>query len=269
MAPTLKELKEVIEQTNDKLTALDERIRHNHEELITKIEKVEQVAKQALITAEKNEARLYELEEANEKQKKETEKELKSLKESIMNEINIPRLEAQLKATLIEIEDLRNRSMRSTLIFKNIKEEHKETWEDTTRILTNYIVDELGLEYTHDEIDFQLSRSHRGTPDAEGDTNETSTNHRGPRPIYAQFVNWRIAEEIRSKVIYMHSRKQSKVVVNQMFSKELTKRRNTALSKRKELLQETPNLQIRLDYPAVLRSRRKNSNDKWQLVGKF
>ena len=63
------------------------------------------------------------------------------MKETIKEEINIRKIEGQLKAALIELEDLRNRSMRSTLIFKNIKEERKETWEDTARILTNFIVE--------------------------------------------------------------------------------------------------------------------------------
>ena len=35
----------------------------------------------------------------------------------------IKRVEAQLKGAMIELKDLRNRSMRSTLVFKNIREE--------------------------------------------------------------------------------------------------------------------------------------------------
>ena len=40
----------------------------------------------------------------------------------------IKKVEAQLKAGSIGLEGLRNRSMRSTLVFKNIRE---KTWEDT------------------------------------------------------------------------------------------------------------------------------------------
>ena len=41
-----------------------------------------------------------------------------------IEKLNIKKLEAQAKGTLIELEDLRNRSVRSTLVFKNIREEH-------------------------------------------------------------------------------------------------------------------------------------------------
>ena len=143
------------------------------------------------------------------------------MKESIKEEINIRKIEGQLKTALIELEDLRNRSMRSTLIFKNIKEERKETWEDTARILTNFTVEDLKLSYRYDEIDNQISRAHRGSSE---DSNDNQTNHQGHRAIYAQFVNWRTAEEIRNRVIELNSKKQTPVIVNQMFSKELTKR---------------------------------------------
>ena len=57
-----------------------------------------------------------------------------------------------------------------------------------------------------------------------------------------------------------------KVIVNQMFSKELTERRNNALIKRKEYLILHPDLQIKLDYPATLKSRRKGQNNKWLIL---
>ena len=57
----------------------------------------------------------------------------------------IKKVEAQLKAAMIELEDLRNRSMRSTLVFKNIREETNETWEDTCQILSNFITTKLDL----------------------------------------------------------------------------------------------------------------------------
>ena len=94
------------------------------------------------------------------------------MKETIKEEINIRKIEGQLKAALIELEDLRN-------------------------------------------------RAHRGSSE---DSNDNQTDHQGHRAIYAQFVNWRTAEEIRNRVIELNSKKQTPVIVNQMFSKELTKR---------------------------------------------
>ena len=110
------------------------------------------------------------------------------LKTKIKQELNIKKLEPQLRGALMELEDLRNRSMRSTLIFKNVKEENNERWDDTARILCNYIVDQLDLNYTY-EIDSHISRAHCG-----GDSNEEEPiqeqhhqKKQGPKPIYAQF----------------------------------------------------------------------------------
>ena len=54
-----------------------------------------------------------------------------------------------------------------------------------------------------------------------------------------------------------------------MFSKKLTQRRNNALIKRKEYLRLHPNIQVKLDYPATLKSRQKGQNDKWLILEEF
>ena len=72
----------------------------------------------------------------------------------------IKKVKAQLKAAMIELEDLRNRSMRSLLVFKNIIEEQNETWEDTRHILSNFITTKLNLSYTKEFIDFMIGRTH-------------------------------------------------------------------------------------------------------------
>ena len=41
----------------------------------------------------------------------------------MVKDSSIPKIEAEIKGVSIELEDLRNQSMKSTLIFKNIKEE--------------------------------------------------------------------------------------------------------------------------------------------------
>ena len=44
-----------------------------------------------------------------------------SVKNYMTKDSLIPKIEGQIKGVFIELEDSRNRSMRSTLIFKNIK----------------------------------------------------------------------------------------------------------------------------------------------------
>ena len=55
-----------------------------------------------------------------------------------------------------------------------------------------------------------------------------------------------------------------------MFSKELTARGNNALIKRKEYRVNHKNLQIRLDFPATLKTHEKGSfNYKWSILEEF
>ena len=110
-------------------------------------------------------------------------------------------------------------------------------------------------------MDMQISRARR--------TNDTDSSRRNnksePKPIIAQFINWRVAEEVRQKIIHLNSRNKLKVIVNQMFSKELTESRNNALIKRREYLRLHPDLQIKLDYPATLKSHQKGQS-KWLIL---
>ena len=119
--------------------------------------------------------------------------------------------------------------MRSTFVFKNISEEPNETWEYTCHILSNFTTAKLDLSYTKEFIDSIISRAHNGVEKEE--QNNDHQQQRGNKPIFVQFVNWHIAEEIKSKVIQLNAQKRKKVVVNRMYLKELTIRRNNALQR--------------------------------------
>ena len=66
----------------------------------------------------------------------------------------------------------------------------------------------------------------------------------------------------------MH-RKEQKSVVNQMYSKELTIRRNNALKRRREVLEEDGSIQIKLVYPAILKFKNKGSKNRWETLEVF
>ena len=121
--------------------------------------------------------------------------------------------------------------MRSNLIFKGTPEVSKETWDDTSQLLAGFITESLNLPHSFDQMGMHISRAHT--------TNDTDSSRRNSksesRTIISIFINWRIAEEVRQKIIHPNSRNQLKVIVNQMFSKELTKRRNNALIKKKRI----------------------------------
>ena len=127
-----------------------------------------------------------------------------------------------------ENEDLGNRSMWSKLIFRGVPENQQSfVWEHVSWHLVLLLSSRLNLNY--DELDLQLSRAHKTLKTTED--NDT-------RAIFAAFVNWRYADYIRKRMIWLQAERKSNITVSQIFSKELTNRRNEALKKRKEILQE-------------------------------
>ena len=94
---------------------------------MNKIETVEKKTDEAIQLAKKNEAEINEISNRQVQIKNELASELNLTLKNEIDKLNIKKLEAQVKGTLIELEDLRNRSMRPTLVFKNIREEHYET----------------------------------------------------------------------------------------------------------------------------------------------
>ena len=48
----------------------------------------------------------------------------------------------------------------------------------------------------------QISRAHRGT---ERDITQNNNRVRGSKPIFAQYVNWRVVEEVCNRVIYLNA----------------------------------------------------------------
>ena len=112
------------------------------------------------------------------------------------------------------------------------------------------------MPYSYDDIDFLISQAHRGAENQKDLEEHQIKNHKGPRPIFVQFTNWRVAEEIRNKIVMLNAKKQTKVVVNQMFPKDLTIRRNNALKRRRQLLNNPDNnLQVKLIYSVTLKDR--------------
>ena len=111
-----------------------------------------------------------------------------------------------------------------------------------------------------------ISQAHRGAENQDLEEHQIK-NHNVPRPMFVQFTNWRVAEEIRNKIVMLNAKKQTKVVVNQMFSKDLTIQRNNALKRQCQLLcNPDNNLQVKLIYAATLKSRRKGLIDRWETL---
>ena len=130
-----------------------------------RISKLEDTARKALDIGLQNANVIKKMDEQQDRMRKEISTKLKAeIKKELLLEIT--KLQAQMKVTLIELEDLRNRTMRSTLIFKNIPGIQNESWEDTSWLLADFI--NLDLPYSFEEIDFQIIRAHRSTEQDKG-----------------------------------------------------------------------------------------------------
>ena len=65
----------------------------------------------------------------------------------------------------------------------------------------------------------------------------------------------------------LNAKKQTKIVVNQMYSKDLTIQRNNALKRQHQLLNNADNNpKIKLIYPASLKSSQKGSRDRQETL---
>ena len=233
-------------KVTESITALKIKMMNNHKALVNKTETVEKKTDEALQLAKKHEAEINEISNHQVQIKNELASELNLTLKNEIDKLNIKKLEAHVRGTLIELEDLRNRSIRSTLVFKNIREEHYETWEDTCKTLSHFIISELNMPYSYDNTDLMISQAHRGAENEDDLEEHQIKNHKGPQLIFAQFTNWRVTEEIRNKIVMLNVNEQTKVVVNQMFSEDLTMRRNNALKRGHQLLNNPDNnLQVK------------------------
>lgn len=160
------------------------------------------------------------------------------VKEAKQNKAEILSITDQLSILQDKNEDLRNHSMRLTLNFCGIPEDEQNgSLEMVTKYLTNSLAKKLNLDCY--ELHLQISRTHH-TPKTKG--NFTC------RVIFAQFVNQHYADDIRRGFIELHTAKQSQITASQMLAKRLTKKRNDALRRRKEILEEDLSLTISLEY---------------------
>ena len=121
----IKEIKDAGQELNEQMVAIDAKIMSNQQEVVNKIDIVDKKTKEAQQVATKSQTEIIKIKEDNTKMKEEITKDQKEIDSQTADQIK--KVEAQLKAVMIELEDLRNRSMRSTLVFKNIREERNET----------------------------------------------------------------------------------------------------------------------------------------------
>ena len=161
----LKELKDVVQATNEKTSVLGERITANHSDLIARVKTVKKGSKEALKIAKNNEILTNNFEDLLEEK---TGAKMLDIVKQVKNNLQIPKLEGQMKSALIELQDSKNRTMRSNLIFKDINESANGKWENTVQVLPDFIHENINLGYSFKEIDSQTTRAHRSSDNNNG-----------------------------------------------------------------------------------------------------
>ena len=153
-------------------------------------------------------------------------------------------LETKNKELTDELEDCKNRSMRKTLVFKNIRQpQQRETWDQTKQILADEILNVMP-ELDKDFITRKIERVHRAK----------RNNYGTILPVIAKFSDWTFFKQVKSSFIKAAKDKKDEtpIIVSQKYSAALTKRRNNAMIKRKELRKDNHRIQTYVKYPAVL-----------------
>ena len=136
-----------------------------------------------------------------------------------------------------------NRGMRKTLIFRGIPESENETWDETTNSLVSFL---LTMDNTlqRKEVENDIERDHRGGK------NQSDGK---PRLVFAKFHSWKRSEFFKSTVVNDKTRsKRDRVYGDQMYSPEVTERRNKALKHRKSLIDSGSKGKMFVKYPAIL-----------------
>ena len=149
-------------------------------------------------------------------------------------------LENHLRITQDDLDDTRNRNLRKTLTFRNIKQESlRESWDTTKRILANEIHTVIPHRSPKETLS-QIERAHRPK-----ENQSPVSQHNKVPPIIAKFTDWTFTEEIKASFIKAakSSRNNHIVSVSQIYSPGVTNRRNEAMKVRKQLRNEDKQIQ--------------------------
>lgn len=154
-----------------------------------------------------------------------------------------------------QIEDLRNRSMRSTLIFKGVAVgKNEKTWSDTECELLKTI--KKADKQIGDDI---IERCHRGPVRKEQDPE-----------IVCKFYSWKDAERVKQSFIEKNIKdKKFNVFCKQKYGPLTTARRNMAMLERKRLMNEGIAAKAYVAYPAKLMIAQSKRDKKYTMHTNF
>ena len=205
-----------------RLVSVEDQISKHHEQFINMIKDIDQKANSCLSLATLNSRVIAENTERISSQQFDS--------QALVERIEM--LENKNKELTDELGESKNRSMCKTLVFKNVRQpQERESWDQTKQILANEILNVMP-ELDREFITSTIERAHR----------VKRNNYGTILPVTAKFSDWIFSEQVKSSFIKV-SKDEAPIIVSQMYSAALTKRRNTAMIKRKELRKDDHRIQ--------------------------
>ena len=150
------------------------------------------------------------------------------------------------------LDDIQGRMRRNTIVICGIPESRKEegSWSECKELVAKLLREHLDMPSAVEDVE----RAHR-SPTALHPERKT------PRPIFVAFLRWTTANEVVSKSPSSLKKKPWRdevtnsvipIFMEQMFSPNVSKLRQQALKKCRELKDENPSWTVFLRYPAKL-----------------
>ena len=144
-----------------------------------------------------------------------------------------------------EHENLKNRTLRRTLVFKNIPEtKDHESYQEVKVLLAKTVSSHTQIRY--DEVMEGIERAHR-------ESKKTDGTRQGKRNIFCAFLDWDLPQliisEFKKKCIEDSS---FNLYVDQKYGPLTTQRRNLAFELRKKLKAQGQIVSGYVDFPAKL-----------------
>ena len=173
-------------------------------------------------------------------------------------------MEREVLSLQNKLNEQQDRSLRSTLIFKKIpyNKTTETSWEDTKIVLASEISKRCP-DFSFDYLKQSIERCHRNI-------NNKGNNAERIPSISARFTSWKDSSNFLNMLINSNKKdKKNTLTVSQQYSDATTNRRNAALKERKLLIEQKKDMDYRVNYPAVLMGRKKNTNNRFTIIKSF
>ena len=259
MVLTKKDLDEAVELLTERFTGL---LDENFTAVVLRVGALETSIENNKLVIDKQGDEIIDLKRANDELSSKIEDLNQKLEALVSANINFDTSNIAKQVHEIEerLEDRTNRQLRQTLIFRGVKEQQDEDWDDTKEIVAELISNNTKMSFNTAEK--MINRVHRG---------RRNQNRNQPRPIYMALHKWQDCENIVEVFRNLNIKKRSSIQVSYMYGPKTSIRRNAALLKRKQLKEEGVIASGYIQFPAKLMIKRVGASrdEPYELIEDF